>query len=107
MQSQNQNHANSNSSHRVLLEQQDETLDELDMAVTRVGDMATHIHDEIQQQNQMLDDLDEDLTNVEQELGLVMGKLAKFLQTKDKWQLRIVLMLTAIVIVLFLCVVYL
>eukprot|EP00429_Kryptoperidinium_foliaceum_P000192 CAMPEP_0176019434 /NCGR_PEP_ID=MMETSP0120_2-20121206/9388_1 /TAXON_ID=160619 /ORGANISM="Kryptoperidinium foliaceum, Strain CCMP 1326" /LENGTH=285 /DNA_ID=CAMNT_0017352509 /DNA_START=293 /DNA_END=1147 /DNA_ORIENTATION=+ len=72
----------------LLMNQQDETLDELGEAVTRVGEMAGGISEEIGLQNKMLDELDEDLTNVEEELGMVMGKLAKFLKTKDKWQLR-------------------
>lgn len=90
----------------MLMEQQDETLDELGNAVSRVGEMAEGISEEIQQQNKMLDQLDEDLTNVEEELGMVMGKLAKFLKTKDKWQLRTILTLSLIVFILFFLVLY-
>lgn len=90
----------------MLMEQQDETLDELGEAVSRVGEMAEGISEEIEQQNKMLDQLDEDLTNVEEELGMVMGKLAKFLKTKDKYQLRIILSLTLVVFILFFLVLY-
>mmetsp|Transcript_131778 Transcript_131778/g.196354 ORF Transcript_131778/g.196354 Transcript_131778/m.196354 type:complete len:303 (-) Transcript_131778:42-950(-) len=90
----------------VLMQQQDEVLDELGDAVTRVGEMAGNISEEIGQQNKMLDELDEDLTNVEEELGMVMGKLAKFLKTKDRWQLRTILALTLTAIVLLLLVIY-
>ena len=90
----------------LLMEQQDETLDELGEAVTRVGEMAEGISEEIGHQNKMLDELDEDLTNVEEELGMVMGKLAKFLKTKDKWQLRTILTLTLVAFILLFLVLY-
>jgi syntaxin 6 len=90
----------------LLMEQQDETLDELGEAVNRVGDLAENINEEIGQQNKMLDDFEEDLTNVEEELGMVMGKLAKFLKTKNPWQLRTILTLTLVALVLFFLVLY-
>jgi syntaxin 6 len=90
----------------MLMEQQDETLDELGEAVERVGEMAGNIHDEIGQQNKMLDQFDEDLTDVEEQLGMVMGKLAKFLKTKDKWQLRTIMALSLTVLILFFLVLY-
>lgn len=90
----------------LLMQHQDETLDELGAAVTRVGIMAENIHDEIGQQNKILKEMEEDLTNVEEELGLVMGKLAKFLKTKDTWQLGTIMCLIGTVILLFLMVLY-
>lgn len=90
----------------LLMEQQDETLDELGEAVSRVGELAGGISEEIELQNKMLDQLDEDLTNVEEELGMVMGKLAKFLKTKDPWSLRTILILTVVAIVLLFLVLY-
>jgi syntaxin 6 len=88
------------------MEQQDETLDELGEAVVRVGEMAEGISEEIQQQNRMLDELDDDLANVEEELGMVMGKLAKFLKTKDPWQLRTIFMLILIIVVMLFVLLY-
>ena len=90
----------------LLMEQQDETLDELGEAVLRVGEMAEGISEEIEQQNKMLDQLDDDLTNVEEELGMVMGKLAKFLKTKDRWQLRTILILSLVVFILLFLLLY-
>lgn len=98
--------ATSQATTSVLMRQQDETLDELDAAVTRVGHMAGNIHEEIGTQNKMLDEMDEDLANAEEQLGMVMGKLGKLLKTKDKCQLGFILCLTATVIVLFLLVLY-
>jgi syntaxin 6 len=90
----------------LLLQHQDETLDELDVAVTRVGHMADTIHEEVGQQGRMLDEMGDDLDAAEEELGIVMGKLANFLQTKDRWQLGTILALSGVMIVLLLLVVY-
>jgi syntaxin 6 len=90
----------------VLMRHQDDTLDDLDVAVVRIGHMATNIHQEIGQHNKILTEMEEDFTHVEQELGLVMGKLARFLQTKDTWQLGTILCLSATVIILFFLVIY-
>lgn len=90
----------------LLMQHQDETLDDLDAAVTRVGVMAEGIHDEVGQQNKILTEMEQDLENAEAELGIVMGKLAKFLQTKDRWQLGTILMLSFAVIVLLMLVLY-
>ena len=46
------------------------------------------------------------MTDVEEQMGMVMGKLAKFLKTKDKWQLRTILGLSVTVIVLLFLVIY-
>jgi syntaxin 6 len=90
----------------LLMQHQDETLDELDMAVTRVNHMAGIMHDEIGQQNKMLTEMEEDLSNVEEELGMVMGKLAKFLKTKDTWQLGTIVCLLVTCVILFFMVLY-
>ena len=90
----------------LLLQHQDETLDVLGVAVTRVGHIAETIHDEIGQQNKILSEMEEDLSNVEEELGLVMGKLAKLLKTKDSWQLGTIVCLIGTVIILFFLVLY-
>jgi len=90
----------------LLMQHQDETLDELDTAVTRVGHMADTIHAELESQNELLDDLETDLDTAEQELGMVMGKLAKFLQTKDKWQLGTIICLFFVMLVMLMLVIY-
>jgi len=90
----------------LMMQQQDETLEDLDMAVTRVGYMAETIHEEIDTQNAMLKSLDEDLTDAEEQLGVVMGKLAKLLKTKSKCQLGLIVLLALVVLVLFFLVIY-
>ncbi len=91
---------NDHATAHLMMKQQDETLDDLDDAVVRVGHMAGHIHEELGSQNKMLNELEDDLQNAEEQLGLVMGKLAKLLRTTNKWQLRTIMILSLIVIVL-------
>jgi syntaxin 6 len=90
----------------LLMQEQDETLDELGEVVSRVGEMAEAISEEIGQQNKMLDELDQDMSNAEEELGLVMGNLAKLLKTKNPWQLRTIICLSLTVVILFLLLIY-
>eukprot|EP00581_Thalassiosira_minuscula_P011226 CAMPEP_0183722986 /NCGR_PEP_ID=MMETSP0737-20130205/14757_1 /TAXON_ID=385413 /ORGANISM="Thalassiosira miniscula, Strain CCMP1093" /LENGTH=377 /DNA_ID=CAMNT_0025953235 /DNA_START=107 /DNA_END=1240 /DNA_ORIENTATION=+ len=90
----------------AMMQQQDETLEDLDLAVTRVGYMAETIHEEIDTQNIMLKSLEEDLADAEEQLGVVMGKLAKLLKTKSKCQLGLIVVLSLIVLVLFFLVIY-
>lgn len=97
---------NSQASAQLMMEQQEETLDELDGAVVRVSHMAENIHEELSHQNKMLDELQDDLQNAEEQLGLVMGKLAKMLKTKNKCHLGTIVILSIIVIVLFFLVIY-
>lgn len=98
--------ANSQARTSLLMQHQDETLDELGEAVTRVGDMAENIHEEVGNQNKMLSEMEEDLERAEEELGMVMGKLAKFLKTKNRWQLTTILLMSGTVILLFFLVIY-
>lgn len=84
----------------LLMQQQDETLDELGEAVHRVGEMAGNIHEEIDAQNRIMSEMEEDLTDAEEKLGLVMGKLGKMLKTKDRFQLCTILALSGVVVVL-------
>lgn len=91
---------------QMMLNQQDEALDDLNVAVNRVGVMAEDIHEELGQQNKMLTELDDDLADAEEKLGLVMGKLAKLLKTKNKCQLGTILILCLVALILFFLVLY-
>lgn len=90
----------------LIMQRQDETLHDLDMAVTRVSYMADTIHTEIESQNVMLNKLEDELIDAEEQLGVVMGKLAKLLKTKNKCQLGLILILSLVVLVLFFLVLY-
>jgi syntaxin 6 len=102
----NNNNSEDRSETMLMMQQQDETLDDLDLAVTRVGYMAETIHEEISLQNKMLTELEDDLADAEEQLGVVMGKLAKLLKTKSKCQIGLILILSFIVLVLFFLVLY-
>lgn len=97
---------NNVTSARLMLQEQDDTLEELDEAVIRVGNIADNIHEEVTFQNKMLSDLDDDLVDAEEKLGLVMGKLGKLLKTKSRWQICTILLLILVVLVLFFLILY-
>jgi len=90
----------------LMMRRQDETLDDLDMAVTRVSYMAETINEELETQNVMLKNLEDDLADAEEQLGAVMGKLARLMKTKSKCQLGLILILSLVVLVLFFLVLY-
>ena len=83
-----------------MMRQQDETLEELDGAVDRVGVLAGTINEELAVQNKMIDELGEDLDEAEERMGAVMGKLSKLLKTKDGCQLWTIISLTLVLVVL-------
>jgi len=97
---------NNTTTAQLMLQQQDETLDELDEAAHRVGYMAETINAEIISQNRMLDDMEDDLHDAEAQLGLVMGKLGKMLKTKSKFQIILIIVLILVAFVLFFLVIY-
>ena len=97
---------NQHATTQLMMQKQDETLDDLDSAVIRVGHMASNIHEELGHQNKMLKNLEDDLQDAEEHLGMVMGKLGKFLKTNNKFQLRAIMMLCLIVVILFFLVLY-
>lgn len=98
--------SNSAAQTTLMFQQQDETLEDLDEAVVRVGNIAHSIHDELQQQNALLDEMEDDLQDAEEKLGVVMGKLGKLLKTKDKCQLGTIMALIVVMIVLLFLVIY-
>jgi len=92
---------------QMMMRQQDETLEDLDSAVDRVGNIAITINEELGTQNKMLDELATDLDDAEEKLGVVMGKLGKLLKTKDGCQLWTIVSLTLVLVVLCALVFYL
>lgn len=96
----------SRSETRLMMKEQDTTLDGLATAVTRVSHMAGTIHEEIETQNKMLTDLEDDLVDAEEQLGAVMGKLGKLLKTRNRCQIGLILVLSLIVLILFFLVLY-
>ena len=90
----------------MMMRRQDETLEDLDSAVDRVGHLAGAINVELGQQNVMLEELETDLDEAELRMGLVMGKLSKLLKTKDGCQLWTIISLALVFIVLCFLVFY-
>ena len=88
------------------MRQQDEQLDVLSQGVGRLGDMASTIGNEVEEQSKMLSEMDEDLDRAAEKMGLVLGKVAKLLKTKDKCQIWGVILLFFTLIILVALVIY-
>ena len=91
---------------QLMLQEQDEGLEELGNAVTRVGKMAGNINETLIKQNKMLDDLGNDLDETSGRMDAVMKRLEKLLQTKDKCQIWTIVSLFLVLIVLVFLVIY-
>lgn len=85
---------------QLTLKQQDDTLVELGESVDRVGLMADRIGGELTEQNRMLEEFEADLDRAAEEMGFMMGKLAKLLKTKDRCQIGIIIFLMLVMVVL-------
>ena len=90
----------------MMVRQQDEQLDVLSQGVGRLGDMASTIGNEVEEQSKMLSEMDEDLDRAAEKMGLVLGKVAKLLKTKDKCQIWGVLLLFFTLVILVALVIY-
>mmetsp|Transcript_45114 Transcript_45114/g.141331 ORF Transcript_45114/g.141331 Transcript_45114/m.141331 type:complete len:255 (-) Transcript_45114:3119-3883(-) len=91
---------------QIRMNEQEDTLVELGQGVDRVGRMATTIHEELGEQNRMLDNFETDMDRAEEEMGLMLGKIAKLLKTRDYCQIWTVIGLTAVIVVLCFVLIY-
>lgn len=91
---------------QLRLKEQDDTLVELGQSVDRVGTMAETIHEELGEQNRMLDAFEADLERAAEEMGFMMGKIAKLLKTKDRYQIWLIIFLSLVMLILLFLVVY-
>ena len=89
-----------------IIEQQDEALTDLGMAVDRLGDMGRGINQELREQNDMLDAMDDDLDEAGEKMNFVMAKLSQLLKTKDGCMIWTIIILTLILCILIALVVW-
>ena len=89
------------------MKEQDQGLDMLSSAVTRLGELSMGIHDELGQQNQMLESMETDLDTAGEELDIVTQKTKQFIdQVGGKSNCVLILSLAAIALVLFFLLLY-
>ena len=83
-----------------IVRRQDQQLGNLEQSVTRLGDMAIVINDEITEQGAMLDELDADVDKVQTKMDVVVDTMGKMLKTKDKGTMCMICTLFLIVIIM-------
>lgn len=79
----------------------------LSQSAERLGQLSMNIHDELNQQNQMLDDMDNDLENAGENLDMITRKTKELIEKSGgKGNCMLIVCLSAVVVVLFLLILY-
>jgi syntaxin of plants SYP6 len=85
-----------------LCRRQDDELDELGTAVTRIGQVGLQIHEELGQQAVLLDELDEDVEGTQNRLAAAQKKIATVLE-RAGLRTQLCLLVFLIVLLVILC----
>lgn len=84
----------------AIIQQQDEELDQLAVAVNKIGEMGKGINEELEEQGHLLDELDDDFSNTRVRMGDVHSRLNDFIQETGRGQLCTIVGLIALFFVL-------
>ena len=85
---------------RTTIEAQDQQLDNLGNAVTRLTLLSGDIKTELVEQDKLLDNLQTDMDDAGNRMEVVMASLNKLLKSKDGCQIGIIVTLAIILIIL-------
>ena len=88
------------------VDQQDEDIDELGNAVDRVSVIATNMNTEFKEQNRLLNNFEDELEEAQTGFDKVFNQLEDLLDTKDRCQLFVILMLGLVAVLLLVLVIY-
>lgn len=83
-----------------IMEQQDETLDQIASSAHRLQGAANTISIELKEQQAMLEQLDDDIDKETEKLNFVMKRIGRLLQTGDSKQICLIVALFILMIVL-------
>lgn len=92
--------------HQQLVEDQDEALDDIQSALSRLGDVAGAINTELDIQKDMLDDVNNEMDNTHDQMNSVMQKMDKLLKSSDRGKLCCIFILSIVVVILFFIIIY-
>jgi len=92
---------------QLLLEKkQDDVLDDLGAALTRLGDVSLTISEELKVQKGMLDEMDNDMDETQEKMTMVLKKINKMLGNSDKGRIGCIILLFILALVLILAIIY-
>lgn len=86
---------------QLLLQEQNETLQSLQGGITRMGQMALDINDELSTQNRMIQDIDEHIDRTESRLSVLQKRLKDLANDSDRGKYCTICFLTVVLVVLF------
>uniref|UniRef100_A0AAV1U9E1 t-SNARE coiled-coil homology domain-containing protein n=1 Tax=Peronospora matthiolae TaxID=2874970 RepID=A0AAV1U9E1_9STRA len=84
----------------VERQKQDENLDELHLAVRRLGDMSLNISTELDTQNKMLDDLSDDTDRAKQTLAIVSKQTQELVKQSGGVKTFVIIVVLVLILLL-------
>ena len=87
---------------QMLVRQQDEQLEDLSEAMTRLGEMGNVIGGELSSQGRLVDELTEDVAHVATRLDVVQKKVDKMLESKSERSLMCIICIMSVVLIVLL-----
>jgi hypothetical protein len=89
-------------SHQRHQEQQDEVLDDMSAALSRLSDVSENIGSELNTHHGLLGEMDDGLTQAQDNMGVVLRKMDKLIKRSDKglWLCMLFLSITAFVLLI-------
>jgi len=91
---------------QALVNKQDEVLDDMSGALSRLSDVAGTINTELESQNKILGQMDNEMDESLSSMSMVMGKLKRVLFKSDKGRLCCIIFLIIVALVEVLLIIY-
>ena len=85
---------------QMELEAQDDVLDDLHGAVSRVKSMAGQMNDELASQNRMINTLEEQMDHVSSTMGVLKSKMKQMASSKDRGKYCAIMWLSLLLVIL-------
>eukprot|EP00743_Colponemidia_sp_Colp-15_P008117 GILK01008798.1.p1 GENE.GILK01008798.1~~GILK01008798.1.p1 ORF type:complete len:131 (+),score=19.02 GILK01008798.1:56-448(+) len=89
-----------------LINQQDQTLDDLSLAIGRLGLLGSTINQELETQKVLLESLDRDMDRTQSKFEYVNKKISEFLKLSDRGACWLIFVLSVILLILVFFVLY-
>lgn len=85
-------------------EHQDEHLSAIDNSLSRLGEMAKNIDDELTEQQTILEDVEDEMDDTHNKMNANLAVIGKMLKTKDRCQIISIVVLILVLVGLFIAV---
>ena len=89
-----------------MVKQQDDVLDDMSIVLSRLSNMSSDIHGELQMHNSMLNDIDNHMDLTANRINNMQKQLEQLIEKSGCSSFNLILFLSVIAIILFLLVLY-